>query len=51
MIFDPLGKRDSGYIRGKSLKLSALREKGHNRNLPRPPFETTSWQESDYLIN
>ena len=51
MIFDLLGRRDSGHIRGKLLKLSALREKGHNRNLPRPPFNDTSWQETCYLIN
>ena len=26
MIFDPLGRRDSGHIRGKMLKMRALRD-------------------------
>ena len=51
MIFDPLGRRDSGHIRGKILKLSALQDKSHDMNLPRPPFETTSRQETYYSIN
>ena len=46
-----LDRRDSGHIRGKTLKLSALQDLSHDINLPRPPFETTSWQEADYLIN
>ena len=48
---DLLDRRDSGHIRGKTLKLSALQDLSHDINLPRPPFETTSWQETDYLIN
>ena len=51
MVFDPLDRRDSGHIRGKILKMRALREKGHDMNLPRPPFNDTSWQETFYLIN
>ena len=51
MIFDLLDRRDSRQIRGKTLKLSALQDLSRDRNLPRPPFETTSWQETYYLIN
>ncbi len=51
MIFDPLGRRDSGHIRGKTLKLSALQDLSRDRNLPSPPFNDTSWQETYYLIN
>ena len=51
MIFDPLGRRDQEHIRGKILKMRVLREKGHDMNLPRPPFNDTSWQEICYLIN
>ena len=49
--FDPLGRPDSRHIRGKILKMNALQDKSHDMNLPRPPFETTSWQGTDYLIN
>ena len=49
--FDPLDRRDSGHIHGKTLKLSALQDLSHDMNLPRPPFGTTSWQETDHLIN
>ena len=48
---DLLDRHDSGQIRGKTLKLSALQDLSHDINLPRPPFETTSWQETDYSIN
>ena len=51
MIFDPLGRRDSGHIRGKTQKMRSLRDESHDMNLPRPPFNDTSWQETDYLIN
>ena len=51
MNLDPLGRRDQEHIRGKILKMKVLREKGLDMNLPRPPFETTSWQGTDYLIN
>ena len=49
--FDPLGRRDLEHIRGKILKLSALQDLSHDMNLPRPPFNDTSWQETDSLIN
>ena len=49
--FDPLGRRDLGRICGKILKLSALRDWSRDRNLSRPPFIGTSWQETYCLIN
>ena len=45
--FDLLDRRDQEDISGKILKMKSLREKGHDMNLPRPPFKTTSWQETD----
>ncbi len=49
--FDPLGRRDSGHVSGKILKMRALRDLSHDMNLPRPPFNDTSWQETYYSIN
>ncbi len=36
--FDLLDRRDSGHIRGKTQKLSALQDLSRDRNLPKPPF-------------